>query len=57
MNTLGHIMSSEGNLHKTRQAMTKCSTTGKNEVYATSNTTKTKYLIHQLQTDKQDNDL
>jgi len=57
MNTFRPIMSSEGNLHKTRQGMTKCSTTGKNEVYATSNTTKTKYLIHKLQTDKKDNDL
>lgn len=37
--------------------MTKCGTTGKNEVYATSNTTRTKYLIHQLQTDEKGNDL
>jgi hypothetical protein len=29
-NMLGPIMSSEGNLYKTRQGMTKCSTTGKN---------------------------
>jgi hypothetical protein len=55
MNTLGPIMSSEGNVHKTRQGITKCSITGKNEVYAASNTTKTKYSIHQLQTDKKDN--